>query len=92
MSKLGNFIKSIGRAIKSTFTRTQGTLEQAFTEASTGKVGEVEQRFSPRRILGGYRLRRTGKHRGTKKGCVSPRQKIRWSGSKLWRKAAEGAL
>lgn len=50
------------------------------------RIGELEKRFTPTRVLGGYRLERTGKHRGTTNCKHNP------PGTKLWRKACEGAL
>ena len=93
MSKLGNFIKNIGRAFKKAVTSTRESVEKAFNALRRDKsIGEFEQRFSPRRVLGGFRLMRTGKHRGSKAGCLGPQQRAGLPGDKLWRKAAEGKL
>lgn len=45
------------------------------------RIGELEKRFTPLRILGGHRLERTGKHRMSKRGgeIVNP------AGTKLWK-------
>jgi hypothetical protein len=49
-------------------------------------AGALEKRFTPLRILGGYHLARTGKHRGTTMPYSAVQNP---AGTKLWKKAAK---
>ena len=90
--KLGNIFKSIGAAVARAVSLGREQLERFANKVKQDKsAGELEQRYSPMRSLGGWRLARTGKHRHSKlsRHQVAVRQP---AGSKLWKKATEGKL
>jgi hypothetical protein len=92
MSKLGDFFKSIGSTFARAVGKTREQLEKFANNLKRDKsIGELEQRYSPMRSLGGFRLARTGKHRH---GSLTRHQVAirKPPGNKLWRKAAEGKL
>jgi hypothetical protein len=81
-NKLISFFKSAAEKVSRAITPRKGLLNGL---RSGNNVGELAQRFTPTRVLRGFRLARTGKHRGTTLP-YSARQNP--PGTKLWKKAA----
>jgi hypothetical protein len=78
--KIFDFARSIGRKIFGKVDLAQQKIVNALRRDKS--AGELEKRFTPMRVLGGFRLQRTGKHRLSRRG----NQIVNPPGSKLWRK------
>lgn len=90
------WLSSIASKVNAFFSRIADASREATQRAINAmqrdsRVGELEKRFTPNRLLGGFRLQRTGKHRWSKltRHQVALR---RPAGSKLAKKAAEHKL